>query len=309
MAVPNVGQLVAATLEAKSSQITDQIMVGTRTLKALNMKPGFKKKQMGGREVFDCIQYAENGNGRWMGEFDNYATIPQEVLDEAKWDWKSLTSTIIVTNKDRVKNSGKYQTINLVTAKYDNMIESLSQDMNRVIFSDGSVAKEPEGLRKIVSTTGTYGNIARSGNTWWQGQVDSTTELFSISDMRSLWQLCSANVTAPDVIVTTRDIYNYYEGLVQSFQQIAQSNTGDLGFEHLKFKGVPLFWDDDCPPGSLYMLNSKYLNLWCHPDWEFKRLPILNVDQPLEVHPVEWWGNFTCRGPRYQGVMSNKTVA
>lgn len=309
MASPNtdIGQLLSHTLNAYKTKLTDQIMVGTRTLKVLSMKEGFKQKEQGGATIRVPIQYAESKNVKWMGEYDNYLTNPQQVFDAAEFPWASIAGTAVVTHAERVKNSGKHAVIKLVKSKMDNLVESLQQDMNRVIFSDGTVANEPAGLRAIVSTTGTYGGISHSANTWWAGQVDSTAEALSVADMRSSFNLCSANVTAPNVIVTTRTLYEKYEGLAQSFQQITESKKGDLGFEHLQFKGVPLFWDDDCPTESMYFLNTRYLWLFCHPEWEWEVLDPIKRDQALEIHAIEWWGNFVCSGPRYQGVLRNKT--
>jgi hypothetical protein len=33
--------------------------------------------------------------------------------------------------------------------------------------------------------------------------------------------------------------------------------VADLGFEHLRFKNIPLIWDDQVPSGTVYFLGEE----------------------------------------------------
>lgn len=308
MAAPNstISQILSTTLSNYRTELTDLIFTGTKLGKILMAKPGFKMMEQGGATIRIPIEYALNTNVKAMGEFDQYTTIPQDTFTCAEFNWLSDAGTVVITNKERVQNSGKYAVIKLAEAKVMNLKKSAQREINRQMFI-GASGNEFAGLTSIVKTTGTYGGIPRSGNTWWQGNVDSTVELLTISDMRDLFNVCSKNVTAPDVIATTRTLYAKYEDLAQSFQQIVQSTKGDVGFDHLQYKGVPLFYDDHCPDTDLFMLNSEYLHLYVHPDWEWTTGETIRPSQALEIIPIEFWGNFCCSGPEFQGLLSGKS--
>lgn len=306
----NLGQLVATTLFHSKDTLTDQIMVGTRTLKVLNMRDGFKDKQRGGTDIRFPLQYRQNTNVAWMVDTDNYGILAQDPFDTAQFNWKMIAGTVPIRRSYEIQNTGsKEQIVKLVESLKKNLIETMQEEMNAMVFNDGTDAKAPEGLREIVLTTGTYGNIARSGNTWWQGVVDSTTEVLSITDMDAAWEDASQNRTEPEFTVTTRVLYSKYESDIRQFLNVNTLRNSDLGFTSIQYRGKPFFWDTDCPSGELYMLNPKYLHLVCHPEWEYKVLPAINPDQPVSIVPVEWHGTFACDGPRYQAALRNKTAS
>lgn len=307
----NLGQLVATTLYNSKDTLTDQIFVGTRTLQALQkIRPGFIDKQRGGTDIRFPLEYTQNDNVAWMVDTDNYGIAAQDPFDTAVFQWKMLGGTVPIRRSYQIQNDGKHAIVKLVQSLKDNLIKTMRFKMNEMVFSNGtSDPKSPAGLRAIVLTTGTYGDIARSGNTWWQGYVDSTSEILSVSDMDLAWETISANHTAPDLTVTTQTLYHKYESDIRQFLNIESVRNADLGFEALRYRGKPFFWDTHCPSGELYHLNADYLHLVCHPDWEYKVLPALHPDQPLEIIPVEWHGTFACDGPRYQAALRNKTAS
>jgi hypothetical protein len=308
----NLGQLVATTLFNSKTKLTDEIFVGTRTLKVLSMKDGFKDQQRGGTDIRFPLEYRQNTNVRWGTDTDNYSIAAQDPFDTAIFNWRMLMGTVPILRSYEIQNDGKHQIVKLVEALKKNLTKTLRYEMNEMLFNAGTDPVQPIGLRAIVSTTGTYGSIARSGNTWWQGQVDSTAEILSITDMDHIWELCSESPfenTAPAFTVTTMTLFEKYMSDARQFLNINMTRNGDLGFESITYRGKPLFWDTHCPSGHMFMLNPEYLHLVCHPEWEYKVLPEITTDQPVKIIPVEWHGTLACDGPRYQGLLSGKTAS
>lgn len=308
----NLGQLVSTTLYNSKSTLTDEIFVGTRTLKVLAGKDGFIDKQRGGTDIRFPLEYRQNSNVRWMTDTDNYSIAAQDPFDTAIFNWRMLAGTVPILRSYEIQNDGKHVIVKLVERLKDNLIKTMRYEMNEMLFNAGSDATQPVGLRAIVDTTNTYGSIARSGNTWWQGQTDTTTEVLSVTDMDLIWERCSESpmeATSPDFTVTTQTLYLKYVEDARQFFNIQNTRNWDLGFESVMYRGRPLFWDTHCPSGHMFMLNAKYLHLVCHPDWEYKVLPALHPDQPVSIIPVEWHGTLACDGPRYQGKLANKTAS
>lgn len=309
----NLGQLVATTLFNSKTTLTDQIFLGTRTLKWLGTFDGFKDQQRGGTDIRFPVEYRRNSNVRWMTDTENYSIIAQDPFDTAQFNWKMIGGTVPILRSYQIQNDGKHQIVKLVESLKQNLIKSMRFAMNQMLFNTGSDANAPIGLPTVVSTTGTYGGIARSGNTWWQGQVDDTAEVLAVTDMDHIWELCSQasdvmNPT-PKGTVTTMVLYEKYIDDARQFFNVNSTRNADLGFESVTYRGRPLFWDTHCPSGEMYMLNPDFLRLVCHPEWEWKVLPALHPDQPNEIIPVEWHGNFCCFGPQFQGKLDNKTVS
>lgn len=305
----NLGQLVSTTLFNSKATLTDQIFVGTRTLKALSMREGFKDKQRGGTDIRFPLVYKQNTNVKWMTDTDNYSIAAQDPFDTAVFEWRMIGGTVPIRRSYQIQNDGKHQIVKLVEGLKNNLVETLQFEMNEMVFNSGSDAKQPAGLGAIVLTTGTYGDIARSGNTWWQGVVDSTSEVLSVTDMDAAWEDASQNKSEPDFTVTTRALFSKYESDVRQFVNINSMRQSDLGFSGLQYRGKPFFWDTHCPSGEMYHLTAKYLHLVCHPDWEYKVLPAIQPDQPVSIIPVEWHGSFCCDGPRFQAALRNKTAS
>jgi hypothetical protein len=305
----NVGMVVATTLKASLADLADQIYVNTRLLSVLYKQPGFRKEQRGGEKITAPVRYQQNTNTKWMNSTTQYSIAAQDPYDEAEFQWRMIGTTIPILEEYEVKCRAEYQIIDLVETLQNDCVESLKDSMNAMMFNDGSDGLAPVGLQAIVKTTGTYGGIPRSGNTWWQGTVNDTAEVFSISRMDSLFNTASANRTSPNVFVTTTTLLEKYENDARQFININQLRNADLGFETVKYKGMPFFWDGDCPSGEVYGLNTKYLKLVCDPDREYKMADKIQMQQPAYVLPVRWWGNLVCNGPRYQFAMRNKTAS
>jgi hypothetical protein len=93
--------------------------------------------------------------------------------------------------------------------------------------------------------------------------------------MRSTYNQCSEIKSkgrkTPDLIITTRAIYEEYEDQALAMGQIQlASNNGaqraDLGLGGLSYKGAEMYWDPDCPEGNMYMLNTDTMEFAYDPD-------------------------------------------
>jgi hypothetical protein len=63
--------------------------------------------------------------------------------------------------------------------------------------------------------------------------------------------------------VTTRTVFEGYEGLLLANERFTDKSDGEGAFKNevLKFKGCKISYDNDCPSGVLYFLNPKFLKL------------------------------------------------
>lgn len=291
-------------------KFADNIYEGLRTLQVMNQMGG-KRTAPGGESIVVQLEYAQNSTAEWIGPYGTFNTNPQDILTAAQFNWKSVSGTVILTDLEQVQNSGPEKMASLIDIKIKNLQKALRTAMNTALFSDGTDPLKPVGLEAVVLTTGTYGGISRTSNSWWRANVESTAEALNVPRMVTMHNDCSHNLDVPQLWVTTQALYEKYEALAQAFQEITHPGNGsvaDLGFEHLRFKGKPLIWDDQVPSATMYALNFDYFGSYCHPDWEFKVLPVQRPgNQPLEIHAISWFGAFASSNCRMLGALRNKT--
>lgn len=126
----------------------------------------------------------------------------------------------------------------------------------------------------------TYGNINRNTSTYWQSKVYNAS---SVAPTRQLIMQYIAGTyknsgEMPDFGVTGVATWTYlaqdYIGQEDyvitpgsSFDQVEDGPRS--AFRALMVAGVPIFCDPDCPEGTLYLLNTNYINLYIHESASF----------------------------------------
>lgn len=127
----------------------------------------------------------------------------------------------------------------------------------------------------------TYGNISRTANTFWKskiyaaGSVNPTRQLI----LQYLVGVAkNAGGEMPDFCVTGMGTWAL---LAQDFQgqetfMITPGSAFDKledgprsGFRALMVAGVPVFADQNCPEGTMYILNTNYMNMYIHEQGAF----------------------------------------
>lgn len=241
-------------------KFADNIYEGLRTMQVL-LDLGGKVEEEGGEHLVVQLEYAQNGTAGWIGPYGTFNTNPQDTFTSALFNWRQQAGTVILTDLEAVQNSGRFKLANLLELKIRNLQKAMRSVLQDALFSDGTDPLKPVGLEAIVGTSGTLGGIDRSTHTWWKSNVESTAEVLSIPRMETMFNDCTHNLDRPKCIVTTQTLYEKYGALAQNFQEIthvgANGGTADVGFEHYKFKGVSLWWDDDCPSGVMYFLGEE----------------------------------------------------
>ena len=187
-----------------------------------------------------------------------------------------------------------------------------------------------DGLADIVDNTSnnTYAGIARSGSTtYWNNQYGSISNFTLDADgddvpdgltaMRDLWLDCSAGKAVdgesigdtvaveketPDAVLTTAAIYLNYNTCLTPQERFSNGNMDPE--KTLTFNGVPIMWDNFCPSGLMYMLNSRHIHLDCCG----KNLIEQGKDQDVIDRNAHVWKLISqlqmySRNPRYHGVL------
>jgi hypothetical protein len=231
-------------------------------------------------------------------------------------DWKYVAASIVRWFTEDQQNRQQAAAIKLVETKLNAAERSLYEELERVMFSDGTGANEPNGLQNLISsspTTGTVHGLDRATYTWWQTQQKTSSgaaSVYLVGDMRT----CLNDITKYSrselrdiIIVTTQTVYELYEDVCMDMKILSNVMLADAGFDSIQFKSKPLIWCPSAPAGNMYFINPQYFKLVCDEafymemtDW--KQIP----DQPFDkVAQIVCALNLTIRRAVCQKVLTS----
>lgn len=300
-------QLSAITLRKIVPKMVDNIFDSNPLLQRLKKK--CYTSIDGGTSISQPLNYAQVSASDWYSGADTLNTTDNDIITAAEYNWKQIYANISINRLDELKNSGDSAKLNLVKQKSQIAEKTIMDQMGTGVYNSGSNAKAIGGLRLILSTSNTVGGIAQSSYSWWQAQVDSSTTTLSIAAMQSRDTLCTIGNDMPTVVMTTRSLYNSYYALLQPQQRFTDSETAKGGFSALMFNGKPVIADSHCPASHMMFLNEDYLNLYYHPDEDFRFEPFQKpINQNVRVAKIYWAGAFGSSNNRMHGLMSALTA-
>lgn len=319
MAVPNVGQTIAAAWEDYVAQDpADEVFQYFWLLENLRQGDSFRKGA--GNPITGTIEYAINTTVKSMSELETLDVNRVDVFDRYEYAWKFVGGLIVMSEFEKLITSDGAGKFDLMASKMDNLKKTMSQQINTDLFSDGTGTggKQAGGLQYLVSSTpstGTVGAINRATYTFWRNQQASGAKSSTAFDnlkgtMRSIYNLCSSGVgmQTPEFAVTDRTDFEGYESLSVTLERLQRSSATDKllsGYkgDHIMFKDIPIAFDAAAPASTMYILNRR--NLFIRYGYWMKAFPPgTPVNQFIDVVKVQTIYNLCSDNPRRLGVIT-----
>lgn len=279
----NYTTILTTTLANYRNQLTDNIFKD-RPLSNWLMSKGRTRMLSGGEKIVEQLIYAQGQAGSYA-DYDQIAIAAQGGLTAAEFAWRQLYATIAISGIEELKNSGKEALIDLLKAKVMQAEETLKDNVNAMLFGDGTGNSNKEwfGLKSHISGldsggvrvgTANLGGIDGATDTFWNsiiaGDSVGTATALTLQTLATPYNSSSKGNDKIDAMFTTQTLFEGYEALLLPSVRRSEAKSADAGFDNLLFKGKPLFYDADCAAGSIYGINSKYLTLVGHQDRWFK---------------------------------------
>lgn len=292
MVAPNTGRsgdwddLLTTTLENVRGSLADQIW-NERPLHAWLFKKGRRRMVDGGVEIVEPLVYA-GGHTGWYGADDTLEIKPIEGITAASFPWASHYGSIYITGREKLQNNGKEQIINLLDAKVMQTKEQMSDDLSAAAFADTPSAPEVMfGIGALINDAtgdaagvgaGGVGGINAATYSWWNSVVKDgtpTTGDFGAAGLDSgeavrkairsaRNEASNAGPDRPDAAFTDLATYEAVEDSYVQKVQYEDVDAANAGFENIEVSKLPLFWDPSCPAGTVFGINSKYLQIVGH---------------------------------------------
>lgn len=319
MAGGNFDKFLASFLPKIPKKMYDQIMKSSPLMYMI-----MKQKETwdsGGDTIKIHLKYRHATNAGSYRGYDTLDITPQDTRTDAEFKLKQMYASIIFNGYEEAASRGELAIFKMAAIAMEDAESALKDLFAQRLFLDGTgnSSKDFLGLKAAVddgTNVGTYGGILRSTYTWWKSQYDGTAEANSVTKMRNIFTKCSRGgmENKPDFIVTDLIQWNKFAALVDGKTTIQQplgkigEQFANLGFTQISFMGVPVVYDEYCPAGTMWFLNSKTLQLQTKPGIDFKPTEMVkppNMD--AKVGQILWAGELICTEPRANGKMENLT--
>jgi hypothetical protein len=171
----------------------------------------------------------------------------------------------------------------LIEARMNDATNSMVDAFANALYNNTSNTQQLLGLPAAVddgTNTGTYGNINRSAYPWWQSKTYNNSAA-NLTRQTALKYIAATQKYGSEMPTMAVAGIGTWLGLANDFvSQESYQITPGTGFDSdgdrprsafraLDVAGVPVYADPYCPEGTVYFLNSNYLNLYVHDQASF----------------------------------------
>ena len=271
-----------------------------------------KKLLDGGESIVVRVSYEKSSAIKSYTGYETLDLTPQEGQTIARYSFRQKAAGITISGRERRANSGDAKLGDLLEDKVQQAELSIRDTMSQDFWGSNSDGKSVDGLGLILSTTATIGGLAPATYTWWvpTSTASGSFAAQGLKDMRTLYNTISYGQNTPDGLFTTQTIFEYVENALQSLQRYtSDTEVANTGFENLRFKGKPLFFDRDCTSGQVVMLNSKHIKIQVSKDADMATTPFVTPEnQDASSSTILWEGNMTVNDRRKHGRLTAVTA-
>lgn len=300
--------LLATTIAHYIPKLEDNIFTSKPLLFVL--KNGVKNYH--GTKIVVPLLYAENPNAGVYENADTFATAAMTGISAAEYEFRQYYGLLHFTGIELAKNTGKEAILSLLSARMEQLELTISENLNEMLYAgtdNEGADKTWLGLTKAIGTADVVvGDIDGNTYDWWEPNVNANAVALSLGVMRRLYNQCSSGNDHPTHIFTTMAVFEGYEDLIDDNARFLDPKMADAGFQNLMFKGAPITFDEHCPAGDMYFLNTRYTHIaklndtWFKPsDWLYP------VNADVMYKHIRLYGNLVVSNRSRMGAASALT--
>ena len=278
-------------------ELRDNIFTSNALMYMIN-KGGNYVPYDGGETILEPVMYAEKTGAAAYSGYDLLSTSANEISTNAEYTVRHYSSPIVISGAEQAANMGEVAVINMLKARMMNSEETLKGLLNAHMYNTavgGSNSKSLDGIGIMVDSAGTYGNINPTSNTWWAStEAAYSSDLVTEMDTQ-YFTVSKGSTDKPNLGITTQTVYEKLLHEIDPTLRLTSTILGDVGFESIRFRGMDVVYDEDATSGVFYFLNTKYIKLRYHKDFNFAVTDMQQpVNQDADIAHILWRGALTC---------------
>jgi hypothetical protein len=223
-----------------------------------------------GREAWYPLATGSDSNATEFGRADTLSLNVDDVGTVMRCEYANYTAAASILWVESRENTGEQKVIDLYKSRWDQSMRTLSSLLEGHLWNSQAdtaegTQKKVVGLQTLISTgtTNTVWKLSRTTYSYMRNYTDTTSASFATSGlarMRTAYTNVSGNggFDRPTCIGTTQVLFNAYQAEAEDIHRITTNGTADMGMETILYKGIPMFWSDNCLTGAMYFFNLNY---------------------------------------------------
>lgn len=302
------------------------------------------------------FKYQKSTSGGAFDGFDTFTTTKVNTRAKMSFNPTGYYQSVTMNGMEIDVNATPAQVLDLVKVEMESSMEDMIDSVGDLFYT-AQAGKSFLGLPDIVddgTTITTYGGVARATYPGLAATRTASGGTITLAKMRTLYDSCSVGMHRPTLGVCNETVWSLIESLyaptvranydamgypqVTSFGVASSQGAlrGEVGYDALYFRGMPIVKDEKATSGCLYMLNEasiqwyglkshKYSNIDLsakfHEGNEFDGPGVPKsygfawtglkepINQYAEIGQILLMGQLVCKNPRLNGVLTGITTA
>lgn len=258
----------------------------------------------GGKKIKVPLEYDESNSGSY-GKTTVIDRSKKDIINAALFGWGGLYSSNSLGLDDQVQNSGAEAIVDLAYRYIQNILKTAWKKMaaallNRTDGDDDAIKALITDLFSTVTATA-YGNIAEDDMALWKANVNTDGSAISFEYLQKLWRtpaIGQSRKKRPNLGLTTELLKDGYERTLQTQQRFSDQKMVEAGFDNVLHKGAPITADDNLTTGQFLALNTLFLKLKAHKDYNFTTpewIAMKEAGQPDNIYAnTRFMGQLVC---------------
>lgn len=208
--------------------------------------------------------FTTNGSGLFT------ASVSDDIVGSAKFQFsRPLVGHIRLRFQDLEENAGRTQLADKLRVHIDDLMEQTKVRIVTLLHTEngslpsGSFSSLDTLCNDAVTTVGGIDYTA-SGNSFWRPVTETSPSSDPKLAIRAMVQAITKNAKGvrPDVVHVGEDVWNAILEYLDD-RTVVQGLGGsqELEWESIRFGGVEVRWDYDCPADRAYFLHTPSLYL------------------------------------------------
>lgn len=276
-------------------KVVDNVLAGNV---ALMRFLGSSRPWGSGHQLHLPIKYQSSTSGGSYTGFDVFSTTQVNTRVLTDFDPTQNYFSVVISGIQQAVNKGDAGVLDLLTVEMASVADDMADGLGTQLYSDGTgnAGKDIVGFDAAIddaNTTASWGGLNGSTTyTNWVSTLTSNAGATTVANLASMYDSAKIGNDAPTILIMHPSEWTTYEGLlqatinyhtqVQGYPKMTRfgikrtagtGQTGDIGFDTLFFRGLPVVSDEKCSDGVMYMINEKHL-WWAslaHPKYPAKQ--------------------------------------
>ena len=301
------------------------------------------------------IKYQKSTTGGSFSGLDTFSTAKVNTRQLLSFDVRGYYQSVVLSGMDVDVNATPAGVLNLVKVEMESAQQDMIDSIGGLLYGDGTGNSNKEflGLDAIVddaTSVGTYGTLARATYSVLNATRTASGGTLTTDLLGALYDNCARGGKKPTLNVVPEAVWTIYEALLQptvaanysamnGYKQVTRDRVaesrgalqGEIGFDALFHRGVPVVADEKCTAQTWFMLNEEYLTWYGLKSHKYSPISIGSttidgvykggnksvgfswtglkepVNQYAEIGQIILEGNLVSPAPRYHGRLTGIT--